>query len=89
MEVKSTPKKDQAWQNAHLVKRLTKPLLQPGVINLKFADNIVSRARNMIVPSPPVLMRLMQRKGMINDTGGEHLQIVNAQCMQLNIKTLA
>lgn len=84
MENKSTSNKDQSWQKSTLVKRLTKPLLQPGVISFKFADNILSGARNMIVPSPPVLMRIIQRKGMINDTGGGDLKIVNAQWVDNN-----
>lgn len=84
MKSKSTSKSDQTWQNANLVKRLTKPLSQPGVINLKFADNIISRARSMTVHFSPSLMRLVERKGMINDTGREHIQIVDAHWVQNN-----
>ncbi len=78
MTIKSTSNSDQTWQNNNLIKRLTKPLSQPGVINLKFADKIISRSRNMTAPSSPLLKRLVQRKGTINDSGGEHIQIVNA-----------
>ena len=84
MAANSKSNSDQTWQNANLVKRLTKPLLQPGIINLKFADNIISRTRNMTARSSPLLMRLVERKGMINDTGGEHIQIVNAHWVQNN-----
>lgn len=84
MAAKSKSNSDQTWQNANLVKRLTKPLSQPGVINLKFADNLISRIRSMTAPSSPLLMRLAERKGMINDTGGEHIQIVNTQWVQNN-----
>ncbi|MBW2741913.1 MAG: hypothetical protein JRE64_24405, partial [Deltaproteobacteria bacterium] len=84
MTAKSKSNSDQTRQNDNLVKRLTKLLLQPGVINLKFADNIISRTRNMTVHSSPSLMRLVERKGMINDTGREHIQIVNAQWVQNN-----
>lgn len=84
MTAKSKSNSDQTRQNDNLVKRLTKPLLQPGIINLKFADNIISRTRNMTARSSPLLMRLVERKGMINDTGGEHIQIVNAHWVQNN-----
>jgi len=84
MTAKSTSNSDQTRQNDNLVKRLTRPLSQPGVINLKFADNLISRIRSMTAPSSPLLMRLAERKGMINDTGGEHIQIVNAQWVQNN-----
>lgn len=84
MTAKSTSNNDQTWQNDNLVKRLTKPLLQPGVINLKIADNIISRTRNMTARSSPLLMRLVERKGMINDTGREHIQIVDAHWVQNN-----
>ena len=84
MAAKSKSNSDQTRQNDNLVKRLTKPLSQPGVINLKFADNIISRTRNMTVHSSPSLMRLVERKGMINDTGREHIQIVDAHWVQNN-----
>ena len=84
MTAKSTSNNDQTWQNDNLIKRLTKPLLQPGVINLKVADNIISRTRSMTVHFSPSLMRLVERKGMINDTGREHIQIVDAHWVQNN-----
>ncbi|MBU1138886.1 MAG: hypothetical protein KKA76_07915 [Proteobacteria bacterium] len=81
MEAELTAKTDQSWQNDNLVKRLLKPVLQPGIISFKLADDILSRARNMTVPVSPLLMK---RGEAVTDSHGEHLQIVSAQWVQQN-----
>lgn len=84
MEAELTAKTDQSWQNDKLVKRLLKPVLQPGVISFKLAEDILSRTRNMTVPPSPLLMKLIRRGEAATDSGGEHLQIVTAQWAQKN-----
>ena len=80
---------DQKWQNLSLVRRLSKPLSRPGVIKKTFADNILSRTRNITTPASPILMRLIQQRGaLVNETGGEKLQLARAQWLPTDQKNL-